>query len=109
MSLPTVSAARILAGQRQGAPGEGTQLAWERFGHTAISRTYNTDAQTPDSAGPMTAMATGAKTRYGVLGVGPGPLRGDCAGALTAPTLSLWELPAAHRMPTRARTTTPSP
>src|SRR3546814_19059437 len=70
MSLPTVSAARILAGQRQGAPGEGTQLAWERFGHTAISRTYNTDAQTPASAGTMTPMATGAKRRYGVLGGG---------------------------------------
>lgn len=106
MSLPTVSAARILAGQRQGAPGEGTQLAWERFGHTAISRTYNTDAQTPDSAGTMTAMATGAKTRYGVIGVGPGPLRGDCEGALQAPLLSLWELAAANGMATGVVTTT---
>src|SRR5690606_27409908 len=31
MSLPTVAAARILAGQREGAPGEEHRLAWERF------------------------------------------------------------------------------
>ena len=37
MSLPTVAAARILAGQRAGQPGEGTLLAWERFGHTPRS------------------------------------------------------------------------
>src|SRR5690606_12766341 len=62
MSLTTVAAARIFAGQREGAPGEEHRLAWEHFPATALSRTYNTDAQTPDSAGTMTAIATGVKT-----------------------------------------------
>ncbi len=106
MSLPTVAAARILAGQREGRPGEETLLAWERFPYTALSRTYNIDAQTPDSAGTMSAMATGVKTRYGVLSIGPAPKRGDCQGALQAPMLTLWELAASTGMATGVVTTT---
>ena len=70
MSLSTVAAARILEGQRQGQSGEEHRLAWEHFPDTALSRTYNTDYHTPDSAGTMSAMATGAKTRMGVLSIG---------------------------------------
>ncbi|MDQ3617562.1 MAG: alkaline phosphatase, partial [Pseudomonadota bacterium] len=95
MSLTTVAAARILDGQRKGCPGEENRLSWEHFPATALSKTYNTDSQTPDSAGTMTAMATGVKTRAGVINVGQQPLRGDCVGAQQAPLLSLWEL-AAH-------------
>jgi alkaline phosphatase len=54
MSLTTVAAARILEGQRSGRPGEEHLLSWEHFPHTAFSKTYNTDSQTPDSAGTMT-------------------------------------------------------
>ena len=32
-------------------------------------KTYNIDAQTPDSAGTATAMLTGVKTRIGAVGV----------------------------------------
>lgn len=106
MSLPTVAAARILAGQRAGASGEEHRLAWEEFPATALVRTYNTDAQTPDSSGTMTAMTTGAKTRYGVLGIGQQPLVGDCAGALAHPLLTLWELAAASGLATGVVTTT---
>jgi len=77
MSLSTVAAARILAGQREGQPGEETLLAWEHFPHSALSRTYNTDAQTPDSAGTMTAIATGVKSHSGAIGVSAGN-RFDC-------------------------------
>jgi len=77
MSLSTVAAARILAGQREGQPGEETLLSWEHFPHTALSRTYNTDAQTPDSAGTMTAIATGVKSHSGAIGVSAGN-RFDC-------------------------------
>jgi len=77
MSLSTVAAARILAGQREGQPGEETLLAWEHFPQTALSRTYNTDAQTPDSAGTMTAIATGVKSHSGAIGVSSGN-RFDC-------------------------------
>ena len=71
MSLTTVAAARILEGQRKGKPGEENQLAWETFPITAFSKTYNTDSQTPDSAGTMTAITTGVKTLMGAIGVGP--------------------------------------
>jgi len=78
MSFATVSAARILAGQRAGRPGEETRLAWEYFPHTAFSRTYTTDAQTPDSAATMTAIATGVKTHARAIGVSAGNWL-DCA------------------------------
>ncbi len=106
MSLPTVAAARILEGQRAGHPGEEQKLAWEEFPATALSRTYNTDSQTPDSAGTMSAMATGVKTRLGVLSIGQQARRGDCAAARAVPTLSLWELAAASGMATGVVTTT---
>lgn len=79
MSLTTVSAARIYEGQLRQQPGEENQLSFERFPYTAFSKTYNTDSQTPDSAGTMTAMITGAKTRMGFLSVDQIPARGDCA------------------------------
>lgn len=107
MSLTTVTAARILAGQRMGRPGEEHRLAWEDFDATALSRTYNTDAQTPDSAGTMTAMASGFKTRAGVVGIGPDVRRGDCAATLRAPRhASLWQLAAAEGLATGIVTTT---
>ncbi|HZF99174.1 MAG TPA: alkaline phosphatase, partial [Pseudoxanthomonas sp.] len=87
MSLTTVAAARILEGQRKGDPGEENQLAWEGFPHTALAKTYNTDSQTPDSAGTMTAIAAGVKTHMGAIGVASGR-RSDCADSLTKPLLS---------------------
>lgn len=106
MSLTTVAAARILDGQRRGLPGEENLLSWERFPHTAFSKTYNTDSQTPDSAGTMSAMATGAKTRAGVLSIGQDADRNDCAGALRSPLLTLWELAAGSGLATGVVTTT---
>ena len=72
MSLTTVAAARILEGQQQGQSGEEHRLAWENFPDTALSRTYNTDSQTPDSAGTMSAMATGVVTTARVTHATPG-------------------------------------
>lgn len=106
MSLPTVAAARILDGQRKGGPGEENALSWERFPHTALSKTYNTDTQTPDSAGTMTAMATGVKTRAGVLSIGQQAARGDCAAARRVPLLTLWELATGAGLATGVVTTT---
>lgn len=91
MSLTTVAAARILQGQRKGQPGEENLLSWEHFPHTALSKTYNTDSQTPDSAGTMTAIATGVKTHMGAIGVFSGR-RTDCADSLQKPLLTWLEL-----------------
>ncbi|MDI1253922.1 alkaline phosphatase [Thermomonas sp.] len=107
MSLITVAAARILEGQRKGGPGEENRLSWEDFPDTALSRTYNTNSQTPDSAGTASAMATGVKTRLGVLGIGQQAVRGDCVQAKAARLLTLWELAAASGLATGVVTTTP--
>lgn len=106
MSLTTVAAARILDGQRKGGPGENNRLSWEHFPATALSKTYNTDSQTPDSAGTMSAMATGVKTRAGVLSIGQQALRRDCAAAQGVPMLTLWELAASRGFATGVVTTT---
>ena len=79
MGVSTVTAARIFAGQLRGQPGEENYLPFEEFPHVALVKTYNVDAQVPDSAGTMTALVTGHKTRAGVLSVGPEVERGDCA------------------------------
>lgn len=69
MSLTTITAARIYQGQQQGQAGEDNLLSFEKFPYTAISKTYNTNQQTPDSAGTMTAMITGIKTKAGAISV----------------------------------------
>jgi alkaline phosphatase len=79
MGLSTVTAARILEGQLRGGSGEENRLAFERLPYLALAVTYNTDQQTPDSAGTMTAMTTGAKTRAGVVAVDPSVTPGDHA------------------------------
>lgn len=106
MGMSTVAAARILEGQRMGAPGEEHRLAFEDFPHTAFSRTYNTDRQTPDSAGTMTAMATGVKTRMGVLAVGPSAARSDCGAAAGDELVSLLEIAKLAGLSTGIVTTT---
>ncbi len=91
MGISTVTAARIYAGQKRGEPGEENLLSFEKFDHVALVKTYNTDAQVPDSAGTATAMHSGQKTRIGVLGIGPQAKRGDCAAALQHPLPLLGE------------------
>ncbi|WP_036957107.1 alkaline phosphatase [Pseudoalteromonas sp. A2] len=79
MGISTVTAARILAGQLQGEMGEDHQLSFETMPYSGFVKTYNVDAQTPDSAGTMTAMASGVKTDVGVIGIDEAVERGNCA------------------------------
>ena len=79
MGVSTVTAARILEGQMQGQMGEEHQLSFEKFAYSGFSKTYNTDAQTPDSAGTATALVTGVKTDIGVVGIHEDAARGNCA------------------------------
>lgn len=81
MGISTVTAARIFDGQSRGESGEENLLSFETFPHVALSKTYNHDAQVPDSAGTASAMLTGAKTRIGVLGVSHHQPHGQCEGA----------------------------
>ena len=79
MSLATITAARILDGQLAGGPGEENVLSFESFPFSGLVKTYNTDRQSPDSAGTMTAIMTGVKTRAGIVGLSEAARRGRCA------------------------------
>lgn len=98
MGVSTVTAARIFEGQQKGLLGEEHALSWESFPHTALSKTYNTNQQVPDSAGTATAMYTGVKTSAGVLGVGPEVARGDCAAARESELETFWDVAGAVGM-----------
>jgi len=69
MGIATVTAARILAGQRAGGSGEDHQLAFETLPFLALSKTYSVTQQTSDSAPTATAMVAGIKTRDGAISV----------------------------------------
>ena len=85
MGISTITAARILEGQMKGKPGEENRLSFDNFPYTALSKTYSWDQQTSDSAPTMTAMATGYKTREGMLSVNHTTARGECnAGVIEA-------------------------
>jgi alkaline phosphatase len=71
MGVSTVTAARIFDGQSQGKSGEEHELEFEKFDHVALIKTYNTNAQVPDSAGTATAMMSGYKTNIGAVNVLP--------------------------------------
>lgn len=81
MGISTITAARILDGQNKGLSGEENSLSFESFPFTGLSKTYNVDAQTPDSAGTMTAIISGVKTNAGLIGLDEDAVRGDCRTA----------------------------
>ena len=81
MGVSTVTAARIFAGQKEGATGEEYQLSFDKFPVAGFAKTYNINQQTPDSAGTMTAMVSGVKTKAGVIGYPDSALRADCNSA----------------------------
>ncbi len=91
MGISTITAARIYEGQKRGETGEENQLSFEKFPNLALVKTYNTNAQVPDSAGTATAMHSGVKTRIGVLGIGPDAEKGVCKDALAHPLPLLGE------------------
>ncbi|MFT7287806.1 MAG: alkaline phosphatase [Halieaceae bacterium] len=92
MGISTVTAARILAGQRKGNPGEENRLSFENFPVTGLIKTYNVNSQTPDSAGTMSAIITGVKTNIGVFGVDEEVNPEDCSTVKEHELLSLLDL-----------------
>lgn len=92
MGVTTVTAARILAGQQRGESGEENVLSFETFPYLALAKTYNTDMQTPDSAGTASAIMTGIKTRIGVINVNASVPRGDCPASLKGAAMTIAEL-----------------
>ena len=91
MSIPTVTAARILAGQMQGKDGESNNLALDSFPYVGLSKTYSNDGQVSDSAPTATAMVTGVKLNNGTIGVDQTVKEGDCAGSQGHSVKTLFE------------------
>jgi alkaline phosphatase len=106
MGISTVTAARILEGQLRGETGEENLLAFEKLPHVALIKTYNVDQQVPDSAGTMTAMVTGEKTRAGVLSVDATVDRGDHAAVEGHRLTTLFERAEERGLSTGVVTTT---
>ncbi|XP_069679689.1 alkaline phosphatase 4-like isoform X2 [Periplaneta americana] len=78
MGMSTITAARIYKGQLSGNNGEEYQLVYEKFPNIGLSKTYNVDKQVPDSAGTATAMFTGVKSNYYMLGLDSNAQYGVC-------------------------------
>ncbi|MCG9696039.1 alkaline phosphatase [Shewanella sp. Isolate11] len=102
MGISTLTAARIYQGQQQNGNqgGEENLLSFEKFNHTALVKTYNTNQQTPDSAGTMTAIATGVKSKAGVISVSDTALRGNCLSSQGNELISLVDLANAKGLST---------
>ncbi|MEO0576590.1 MAG: alkaline phosphatase [Pseudomonadota bacterium] len=107
MGVTTITSGRWLAGElAQTGNSEGHTLHFEDFPNVSLIKTYNVDAQTPDSAGTMSAMMTGVKTDAGVLSVAAGVERGDCASAAGQRVETLLEQLEARGWATGVVTTT---
>ncbi|KCZ45491.1 alkaline phosphatase [Hyphomonas pacifica] len=92
MSIPTITAARIYAGQKRGLDGESYSLTMETLPHMALSKTYSNDFQVADSASTATAMMTGVKVNSRTLGVRKDAYFGNCASIEGNGTDSIFEL-----------------
>ncbi|MGZ8899152.1 MAG: alkaline phosphatase [Limisphaerales bacterium] len=79
MGIATVTAARIMAGQKStpNQGGEEFELAMDKLPWSAYSKTYSVNQQTSDSAPTATAILSGVKTKDGVIGLGPSVVPDD--------------------------------
>jgi len=73
-------AIRLFDGQRKGMLGEENVLPYETPDfHSALIKTYNINAQTPDSAPTAGAMNTGVKQRFNLINLGENAIHDDCS------------------------------
>lgn len=77
-------ASRVFSGQKRGKIGEQYWLPQDKFPFSGLVKTYNSNAQTPDSAGTATAIFTGVKTRKGVIGIDDSIPYKDCKNTAKA-------------------------
>lgn len=92
MSIPTITATRIYAGQKRGVDGESYSLTMDTLPYSALSKTYSHDMQVADSAATATAMVTGLKTNSGMLSVASATAKDNCASMDGNHTDSLFDL-----------------
>ncbi len=85
--------------------GEENLLSFEKFPYTSLVKTYNVNAQTPDSAGTAAAIVTGVKTDKGVLGVNEKIEEGKCDSLAGNEVTSILEVAEDHGLSTGIVTT----
>lgn len=72
-------ATRLFAGQQEGGLGDDYVLPYEQPEYSAaLVKTYNLNAQTPDSAPTGGAMNSGIKQRFNLINLGPNAITEDC-------------------------------
>ena len=89
MSVATVTASRILDGQKRGVDGESNSLAIDRFPYVGLTKTYSHNGQVSDSAPTASAMMSGVKLRNGVIGMNSSVKEKDCMAARGQEVMSL--------------------
>ncbi|AUJ63303.1 alkaline phosphatase [Aestuarium zhoushanense] len=73
-------ATRLYVGQQLGMLGEENVLPYETNDfYNGIVKTYNINAQTPDSAPTAGAMNTGVKQRFNLINLGGDAIHNDCS------------------------------
>ena len=70
---------RLFVGQKEGGMGDDYVLPYEAFPNLAMSKTYNLNAQTPDSAPTAGAMNTGVKQLFNTINLSEKGVYEDCA------------------------------
>lgn len=79
MGIGTNYGIRLFAGQEQGLLGEEHNLPHDLFPHSAIMKTYNINAQTPDSAPTAGSMNTGVKQVFNTINLDETAVFDDCS------------------------------
>nr|WP_321508980.1 alkaline phosphatase [uncultured Hyphomonas sp.] len=105
MSIPTVTATRIYAGQKRGVDGESYKLTMDQLPYSALSKTYSHDAQIADSASTATAMMSGVKTNSRTLGITGDASYDNCASVEGNTTDTIFEIAEAAGLATGVITT----
>ncbi|QQA43007.1 alkaline phosphatase [Pelagovum pacificum] len=77
--VSTNYATRLFMGQQEGGLGEDYVLPYEGNDfYNALVKTYNINAQTPDSAPTAGALNTGVKQRFNLINLGENAIHDDC-------------------------------
>nr|XP_056705930.1 intestinal-type alkaline phosphatase-like [Euleptes europaea] len=106
MGIATVTATRILNGQKLGNLGPETPLAMDAFPYVALSKTYNVDRQVPDSAGTGTAYLCGVKGNYQTAGLSAAARYNQCNTAAGNEVISVLQRASTAGMSVGIVTTT---
>ncbi|XP_069992427.1 alkaline phosphatase-like [Penaeus vannamei] len=96
MGVATVTAGRILKGQKEGLSGEEYKLSFEKFPYVALAKTYNIDAQVGGSSACATALMCGVKANVNTVGLDSTGKFEDCKSSYTAGVSSIIDWAQKH-------------